>query len=142
MPDLASHKAAAEKFHSLYLAIPGDYPEGKAIALFYCAVHLIELIAASEGIHNRNHADRERYIRNNHSKYWKHYRPLRDASEQARYLARSGFTMTSEQLDLQLYRRRFAAIRELAVATLGGEELQISIERASIQKQSTPRTNA
>ena len=50
MPALANHKAAAKRFLSLYEVIPGDYPEGKAIALFYAALHLVEAVAASEGI--------------------------------------------------------------------------------------------
>ncbi len=67
------------------------------------------------------------FIHNKYRQYWKHYRPLRDASEQARYLAHSGFTMTAEQIHEQLYKKHYAALRALAIKKLGGEELEIEI---------------
>lgn len=121
MPALAQHKAAAKRFLSLYEAIPGDYPEGKAIALFYSALHLVEAVAASQGVHNRTHSDRRNYITDNHRSMWQHFRPLWEASEQARYMADGGFKMNSEQIEYQLRRRRLRAF-ELWSAKLLGDE--------------------
>lgn len=108
MPDQTSHHRASKRFLDLYDAIPEDYPEGKVLALFYCALHLVEMAAASKGQHFRIHSKREAYLRK--EGMWKHYRPLLEASEQARYLAGGRFTMTSPQVHEQLRKRRLRAI--------------------------------
>ncbi len=110
MPDQQSHEQAAKRFLALYNDIPENHPEGRVLALFYCALHLIETVAATEGVHNRNHPEREGFVRKH--RMWKHYRPLLEASEHARYLAGGRFTMNSPQIHEQLRKRRLKALEE------------------------------
>jgi len=119
MPSQAKHKETADRFLRLYEAIPEEFPEGRAIALFYCALHLIEMVAATENRHCRNHFLRGRYIRSEHRHIWKFYRPLQEASEHARYLAGGGFTMTAEQVESVLRRKYLAAIEQWAMSRAG-----------------------
>lgn len=132
MPALASHKAAANRFLSLYEKIPGDYPEGKALMLFYSALHLVEAVAASDGVHHRTHQQRRAFIESKYRDMWKHFRPLVEAAERARYLP-DGFAMNSEQVEHQLRRKCYRAI-ECWAAKIFGEEEPPLIETISQRK--------
>lgn len=110
MPSLVDHQEAARKFLAMYDELPPHHTEGKAIALFYCAVHLVEMVAASHNLHNRDHSRREAYVRDNHKREWLQYRPLLEASEQARYFKGGSLPMNADQIHEQLRKKRLGGL--------------------------------
>lgn len=119
MPDLKDHLATARRFRSLYDKVPAEYPDGRALCLFYSALHYVEAVAASAGRHCRVHRDREDFIRRSHGKMWKYYHPLWSASEQARYLAGGAFIMNSDAVEHYLRKSNHHCIERWAEAELG-----------------------
>jgi hypothetical protein len=94
-------------------------PEGRALALFYSALHHVEAVAAASGKHLRTHRQREDFLKNEHPKMWKFYRVLWQASEQARYLADGGFTMNSSAVEDYLRKKHHTALELWASSQLG-----------------------
>lgn len=128
MPELKDHLATARRYRTLYDAIPPEHPEGRALALFYSALHYIEAVASLAGKHCRVHREREEFIRKSHPALWKFYHPLWSASEQARYLAGGAFTMNADAVEHYLRRKHHLAIEKWAGAHLGFEEPHLARE--------------
>jgi len=128
MPDLKAHKKQAERNLAFYEAIPDDFPEWKSVALFYAALHVVDMVAAAQGVHPRNHDDREyNFLRPRYHKVWNQYRKLFAASRKARYLAGGQFDMNTGHVEHQLRGRAFKhivlwAIEELGLDSLLGEK--------------------
>ena len=72
MPSVSEHLKQTERNESLYrdlcrlyTSVP-EYTEWEVVALFYAALHHVDAwLASSEGVHPRNHAQRNAFVRNN-----------------------------------------------------------------------------
>lgn len=119
MPEPSQHRSKADRFLQMYDSLPADGLEGKAIALFYCAVHIVEMVSAElHGVHPRVHHDRKVYINKHHGRMWKHYKPLHDTCWDARYTG-SQLAMSADQMHEQLRIKRLSAIEKWAVEQIG-----------------------
>lgn len=119
MSDLQAHKRKAERFLQSYLDAPTDLIELKLIALFYTAVHLVEMVASFDGQpSHRDHRSRNDYLRAQYPGAWKHYRPLFDASHTARYVC-STIPWSKSDLEAHFRNIRFVALQKWAVERLG-----------------------
>jgi hypothetical protein len=121
MPSIKEHLETAERFQRLFEAIPDDFPDGRALALFYSALHYVEAVAAATAPprHNRIHHQREEWIMNNHPTVWKHYHPLWENSEKARYLAGGPFVMNASAVNNYL-KSKHLSLEKWARAILSG----------------------
>lgn len=120
MPTVKDHKTQAERNYAVYQQIPDTFPDWKAVALFYCALHVVEMVAQSEGYPCHNHDEREyKFLRVKHPKIWEHYSVLFRASRRARYMAGGVFDMNSGVVDQQLSKRRLHTIIYWAMEQLG-----------------------
>lgn len=87
---LADHNAEAIKH--LLTASPA-LPDWVTTVAFYKAVHLVEAVFAHDGVgHSGDHARRAAFLKSKrrYDMLFKHYRPLKSASEIARYLCDAG----------------------------------------------------
>ena len=111
---------AAQRFLKLYESTPAEYPEGRVIFAFYRALHLVQAVSLHKlGKVPVTHTDRANLIRNQFRSMWKHYRPLLEESERARYLKGGYLELSAEQVEYQLRRRRLGAIEKWAEKELG-----------------------
>lgn len=120
MPSIQEHTQTAERFAAMYAAIPAEFPEGRALALFYSSLHFIEAAAATEqpAVHNRTHAVREQWLMNNHPRMVRFYLPLWQESEKARYLAGGAFIMNASAVEEFLRKKHHVAIERWARAII------------------------
>lgn len=95
MPSGAEH---VEKYRANRVVLvklradPEPSLEWIAIVAFYCAVHLIEALAAEEGEHHLNHDERFRYLsKSKHAVLHKNLKALSNASQDARYESQNRF---------------------------------------------------
>ncbi len=96
MPDRGAHLKLAD--HNLdalrYVAARiEDFPDWVCTIAFYRAVHLVEALLDHDGVgHSATHKSRQRVLKRNprYREIYKHYRPLRAASEIARYMVGDG----------------------------------------------------
>lgn len=131
MPSVKAHKQQAERNLAFYESISSDFPDWKAVALFYAALHVVEMVATDAGLSQRNHDDREhKFLRPHHPKIWQAYRPLFAASRRGRYLAGDQFDMTAPQVEEQLRKKKFHTIVYWAMEELGHDQL-LGLERIS-----------
>lgn len=89
MPSIEQHLDKADRDLDAYNAIPEDFPEWRAVALFYSAVHSIEALCATGGSIHVDHYAREETVKTEHPQLWPRYVRLKQESEKARYLTRA-----------------------------------------------------
>ena len=123
MPSPEAHLNKADRDIKAYQAIPPEYPEWRAAALFYAAVHFVEALAVTEQSPHVEHSARERWVRKQHPTIWAAFSRLKQESEKARYLTlrayavdadwqQGAFSLSPEQVDKQLYRGCVIQIRD------------------------------
>lgn len=112
MPDHSKHLAAHNNHHKSYEDTVEAHPDWAAIMLFYCAVHQVERLLAteSEPVHCGDHGTRELIVKTRFQSFWQHYRALKAESLKARYLEGGMFSMNAERVRRDLKERRLAAI--------------------------------
>jgi len=135
MPALAEHKVKAERCLACYRETPAGHVETRLVLLFYCAVHLVEMVCAKLGDQpNPDHRQRHEYLQSKHRKIWKHYQPLHQIAWSARYDAREMWV--SEKDVQEHYRRvRLSAVEKWAIEHVG-EDGRLSAEPPTVE---TPR---
>jgi len=95
MPNREAHEAAAienENALIFLLTRPNDFPQWVTTIAFYTAVHAIEALFATTGTHSDDHSARNQRLKTT-KKYqhiWRHFRPLWNDSQIARYLTSNG----------------------------------------------------
>jgi hypothetical protein len=94
MPKPNQHQEKADHCRKFLATIDEEFSDWRAIVAFYTALHLIEKLRAYDGDHSTSHDDRDRYVRKNHSNIYNPYHQLFNASLDARYKTRGGFTIT------------------------------------------------
>jgi len=92
----ARHREKAERNLAFVNSMIGkpDFPEWKAVAAFYTAVHLIERLRSSFSEHSQNHEERFAFFRKRPQPFSAIYpicRILYDASILARYQTKNQF---------------------------------------------------
>ncbi len=116
MPTIEQHLDKADRDLDAYKAIPEGFPEWRAVALFYSAVHSIEALCATGGSIHIDHYAREKTIKKEHPKLWPRYIRLKQESEKARYLTRRHrkalFSLNASQVDKQLFEGCLLKIRD------------------------------
>lgn len=123
MPSPEAHLSKADPDLKAYQAIPPEYPEWRAAALFYAAVHYVEALAVTERSPHVEHYARERWVRKQHRNIWAAFSRLKQESEKARYLTlrryavtadweQGAFSLSAEQVDKQLYHGCIIQIRD------------------------------
>lgn len=80
-----AHRDKARDNQAFLEQISDDFPDWIAIAAFYTAVHLVEMLAATDGHHSRGHHERNRYLKARYPGIWTHFFALWNYSVQARY---------------------------------------------------------
>ena len=98
MPNPKQHQEKAEHCRRFLSTIGDDFPDWRAIVAFYTALHLVEKLRAYDGNHSTSHDDRDLYVRRNHRTIYDPYHQLFNASLDARYKARAGFTISKEDV--------------------------------------------
>jgi hypothetical protein len=122
MPSTSEHLATAKRFRAMYDAIPPEFPEGRALALFYSAMHYVEAVAALSKKDNRVHPQRKQFIIENHPTMWKFYEPLMQSSEKARYMTGGAFTMNAAAVEDYLRKKHHVAIERWALSQMPASE--------------------
>lgn len=95
MPTEAEHRAAHKHHLEVFESIVDQHPDWAVVVLFYCALQMVEVLAAAENRHNTDHAVRNQWVKERFSTLWKHYRVLQQESEKTRYLEGGDFRMTA-----------------------------------------------
>lgn len=91
MPSEAEHEAAYQDNRAQLNANPGilqSCPRWGAVIAFYAAVHLVERLAAREGIDHQGHSQRETWLARHGQhgrRIYRQYLALKTASVVARY---------------------------------------------------------
>jgi hypothetical protein len=90
MPTKSEHLVtAAENQKTIHFLLPhlADHAPSVVTIAFYKAAHLVESVLAEDGMHFLTPIDRNRHLKENARlrHVYKHFRPLQDASEAARY---------------------------------------------------------
>lgn len=106
-PTPQQHLSKAEHDLKAYEAIPSGFPEWRATALFYAAVHLVEALTKTEGTSHVCHVERAQTIKKKYAVLWRPYSRLQQESEKGRYLTRRKcsalFSLDAEQVEEQLH---------------------------------------
>jgi len=95
MPNEMAHITAARRHQEAvdYLKARLDcFSDWVCTIAFYKALHIVEAVFATRGIHATNHEHRESILKRErqYAQLWRHYRPLWSASMVARYLQGDG----------------------------------------------------
>lgn len=110
MPDRQAHRAQADPNEQASLAWESeDYADWVVTALFYAALHWLDAYFARTGLHPANRGERLRRLTTDPwlAAIRRHYRWLKDRSEDARYRCRP-FTAAEIQ---QLRRQRYEPVK-------------------------------
>lgn len=110
MPDQAAHRAQAQHNQGFIEKITDEFADWMAIAAFYKAVHLVEMLRAVDGQHSRGHHGRRRYLETEHPEISVEYFPLYNFSIQARYYCRK---IDVKKVRSELIGRRLPALERL-----------------------------
>lgn len=65
------------------LSLP--FPDWTATAIFYKAVHVVEMMFGADGIHSENHADSNQRLKSNYPDVFAEFHPLYNFAFSARY---------------------------------------------------------
>lgn len=125
----ADHIAAAEHHLLAYQAISADFPDWRAVMLFYAAVHFVEAISVADGNPHVQHFERDNDVRTKYRPISSAYFELKRESIKARYLTtrryaktqnwqRGSFSLTADQVDKRLLQRDLSKIREYCMEKL------------------------
>lgn len=80
------HRQKSERNQEFVDQILGlGFHEWTAIAIFYKAVHLVEMMFAQSGVHSQTHQERNESLRDNHPDLYREFHPLFNFSLMARY---------------------------------------------------------
>ncbi len=79
------HLAKAERNQAFLDSLDDRYPEWLAVVAFYKAVHLVEALFATQGVHSKRHHERNKRLKSKNPDLWMQFRPLHDVSRQVRY---------------------------------------------------------
>lgn len=86
MGSLTQHRKKADHIQHFADAIrESDHPEWVVTALFYKALHLIEMMLASKSVHTTTHEQRRVYLKENHPEILRYYKPIYNYSVVCRY---------------------------------------------------------
>ena len=116
-----------------HLLCTPDYCDWTATTVFYAAVHIVEAILFPH--HSADHVTREAVLKDKrYEKMWEHFRPLKNASEVARYLEdKSGKTvlfknyLSSDQVRETLIMHRLNQIVKSASKLINNAELATAL---------------
>lgn len=148
MPSRADHIELA--IHDMevaaHLLLTPAYCDWTATTAFYTAVHVVE--AALFPRHSTDHVTREKILKNSrYQKIWEHFRPLKNASEVARYLEdRPGKTMlfknylSSDEVKQTLIMHHLNQIVKSASRLIGSNDLATKL-RDEFTRTFQPPTN-
>lgn len=90
--------------------ISDEFADWIAIAAFYKAVHLVEMLRAVDGQHSRGHAGRRKYLKTVYPKIWIEYFPLDNFSIHARYYCKR---IDGTKVRTELLGKRLPALESL-----------------------------
>ena len=110
MPDQEAHRAKAKHNQGFIEEIGDEFADWLAIAAFYKAVHLVEILRAVRGEHSRGHHQRRNFLRTKHPKIWREFYPLYNFSIQARYYCTK---IDADKVRYELIDKRLAALERL-----------------------------
>jgi hypothetical protein len=103
MPKGNEHQEKASHNKSFLNGIDGNFPDWKAVAMFYVAVHLVERLRARHSEpkqrDSKDHVDRNGFVKESHRQIHEAYRDLFDASLTARYYPQSQFAKQFPTVD-------------------------------------------
>lgn len=89
MADCSEHKARALRNEALCAHLrstaPLAFPDWEVVSLFYAAVHLVEALLATRGVHSNDHHERRRQVLRILPAAHGAYRQLEILSRDARY---------------------------------------------------------
>lgn len=128
MPNQQQHKARAERFLELYYQTEDDQTELKLVALFYCVVHIVEMVAAKNGVDPKNHKERGAFLKKHHKGMWKHYHPLSQRAWEARYSGNPR-VLTAKEIEEELRGKRVKAFERWAENELGELDGKLIVAR-------------
>ena len=110
MPEQEAHRAKAKHNQGFIEKIGDEFADWLAIAAFYKAVHLVEMLRAVKGQHSRGHQERNTYLKTKHPIIWVEYYHLYDFSIQARYYCTK---IDADKVRYELIDKRLAALERL-----------------------------
>lgn len=102
LPSEAAHAGAAERHLRAAEDVRSRFPDWSAVMVLYAAVHRVEEACATHGHDNRDHQERNSYIRQHCIHVWPPYLRLLNESMKARYMDNGMFSLTAEQVRKQL----------------------------------------
>jgi hypothetical protein len=86
----SDHKQKADHNQKFLDSIDSaSYPDWAATVCFYKALHLVEMLFATDTKHSDNHRDRHDVLKREHPDIWREYLPLYTQSRRARYKVRA-----------------------------------------------------
>lgn len=88
MPDIAAHRGHVERTKQARAHLDtriDDWPEWVVVTAFYEALHVVESMLATHGIHCPNHEDRNLLLQQRFPRVWDYYGRLYKESRVARY---------------------------------------------------------
>jgi len=89
------------------------------MTLAYCALHVVEMLAASEGVHNPDHAARDAYLQRSQPKLRGPYKAIKDAGYFARYRP-DDLRLTAANIETGLRKKHLNTLMQEAEKVLGG----------------------
>ncbi len=116
MPRQSEHQQAARSHLAAFEFNAERHPDWSAVMLIYSALHLIEEACATRAHHNRDHRERDIYIRRNCRQLWPPYLRLKNESAKARYLQGGLFALSSKEVRVALFEVEYRKIRAAAAA--------------------------
>ena len=119
------HITVAFDWAESFAAIPAKLVTVRSAVLFYCAVHLIQAVAKTEG-HNgghRIHKQRDDFMIEKHPREYRHYNELYDWGSKGRYNPHLLDRYTPAHLEEQLLKKHFKAIAMMTEKMTGDEGL-------------------
>jgi len=128
-----------------HLLLTPDYCDWTTTTAFYSAVHIVEAILFPD--HSPDHVTREETLKVQlYQKIWEHFRPLKNASEVARYLEdKSGHTvlfknyLSANQVKQTMVMHHLNQIVKSASKLINNTELSTAL-RAEFAQQFQPPT--
>jgi hypothetical protein len=116
VPNEREHDQAADRHLKAAAASWKAFPDWGAVMVFYAALHRLEGAIAVHGLHNRDHKERNRFIRSHCASAWPSYLLLQNESLKARYLQGGKFSLTADQVRLNLHDVHYQKVAAAALA--------------------------
>lgn len=112
MPEVLEHQRAFDNHLKASGFCVESHPDWAAVMLFYCAVHAVERLFASQGEHFEEHSTREYELKSRYMTLWGPYRALKSESLKTRYLEGGVFSMSPRKVRADLLDKHLKRIVE------------------------------